>query len=264
MTSSTYEFKKEKLKMLVYGQPGVGKTRLVATASADPRLAPVLMLEAFGNPISIRGYKEKPDIVTVHDMADFNEPYDWLTTGQDPKHPFCQQFGLKPPYKTIIVDSLTEVQRMVIRRITGQNFIGPGDPTPAMQRQGFGQLMGSMLNWAVCFLGLDMNVILTSHEAERQEVAGGIVYKKPLLWGQGGNELAGYCYMVMRLQTALSAEPWTRTIPDNPVTDATQTIGWFCETTKHYAKDQYGIRTDHIIDPTMTEVMNLIEQSIDL
>lgn len=251
----------EQLKMLVYGEPGVGKTRFVSTAAADERLGPCLMLEAKGNPISIRTYAKKPDIVTIREMADFNDPYEWLRDGQDPSHPWCVEHQLHPPYKMVIVDSLTEVQRAVMRVVTGSaKWQHPGDLAPSLERRGFGQLLGTMLNWANFYLELPMHVVLTCHE----RIVGGdgeVKQVVPLLWGQSGNELAGFCFMVMRLLGGLNTPAWMRTWQYDPVTDNTQNVGLFRETLQYYAKDQYGIKVDHLTDPTMSKVADLIEQS---
>lgn len=247
------------LRMMIYGQPGSGKSRLAATAAMDPRLAPCLMLESFGNPIAFRNYPQKPDVVTVRQMSDFNEPYDWLCSGQSPSHVFCQQNGLKPPYKTLIVDSLTEVQRFVTRRVTGvEKAMAPGDLTPALGRQGFGSLLGTMMNWAAFYVKLPMNVVLISHEAGLSET---IQQIRPLLWGQSGNEIAGYCYIVGRLVKGTAGEAWWRKWGVDPFTDSTQNVLVFSETPKYYAKEQYGLSVDHICDPTMSKIADLIEQS---
>jgi len=261
--SQRYVFEDTKLKALIYGQPGSGKTRLSASAAMDKRFGKVLMLEAFGNPISIKDYDPAPDIITIEDIADFNEPYAWLAAGQ-PKDDFCKDFGLKPPYDTLIVDGLTEVQRLVTRKITGIDFTSPGDLTGRMDRQGFGQLLGTMLNWAVHYIQLDMHVILTSLEATRQETQGGLVHARPLLWGQSGNEICGYVYMVVRVVTALAAEKTLYTDGDDPVTVNTHNVAYFSETSKYYAKEQYGLAADfinHLTDPTMGKILDLLERS---
>ena len=68
-----YTAEAEKLKLMLYGQPGSGKTWLAATASEDPRLGRCLMLESFGNPVSLKGKKHIPDIITIEDIKDFKE-----------------------------------------------------------------------------------------------------------------------------------------------------------------------------------------------
>ena len=263
--SKRFEFDVTKgITALIYGQPGSGKTRLSASAALDPkdRWGKVLMLEAFGNPMSIRDYDRKPDIVTIEDMEDFNEPYEWLTGGQPEEHPFCKDFNLTPPYKTVIVDGLTEVQRFVIRKVSGVDFTGPGDLTPLLGRQGFGQLLGTMLNWATHFVklaDLGLNVILTSLEASSEEA--GVAKSKPLFWGQSGGEICGYVLLVIRLTTQLAAPKSLMTHPNDPVYPDSNNVAFFRETTTHYAKDQYYIGIDHLVDPTMANLMDLLERS---
>lgn len=252
-----YDTTEDKLRLMLYGQPGSTKTRTAATAAS---VGKTLMLEAFGNPISIRDYKEKPDIITLEKMEDFNAPYEFLTEGQDPKHPFAIEHKLTPPYDFLVIDGLTEVQRFVTRKVSGADRVDPGTLTPALTRQGFGQLLGTMLNWAVHFFALDMHVIITSLEATQQNDAG-LVHKHPLLWGQSGNEIAGYAYMVARLTNDLVAEKLLLQEKADPVTNETSSVAFFKETPQYYAKDQYGIGVTHMTNPTVGKILDLIEQS---
>ena len=256
-----YQFVDEKLKLLLYGQPGSGKTRTAATAAFDERMGNVLMLEAFGNPISIRDYPKKPDIITIEKMSDFNHPYQWITDGQDPNADFAKELDLKPPYSTLIIDGLTEIQRFVTRRVSGVEYTEPGDLATALTRQGFGQVLGTMLNWAVHFVRLDMNVILTSLEANQVNVDTGITHRHPLIWGQSGNEIAGYMFMVARLTNDLVGARLLMQETVDPVTDETSTVAFFKETPQYYAKDQYGITVSHLTDPTIGKILDLIDQS---
>jgi len=255
--SRRYEFDDEHLKLLIYGEPGSGKTRLAATAAMDERLAPVLMLEAFGNPLSIRDYEKKPDIISLEAMEDFNDPYYWLRDGQDPEDPYCKAFKLNPPYKTLIVDGLTEVQRYVIRKVSGVDNIEPGNLTAALGRQGFGQMLGTMLNWAVHYIQLDMNVILTS--LQHNKTVNDIAFCQPLIWGQSGNEICGYVHAVARLTTQLAAPKRFMGHPDRPVTMDANNVAMFRETATYYAKNQYNVGVEHLVDPIMSDIMDLIE-----
>lgn len=259
--SKKYEFKEEKVKLLLYGAPGSTKTRTAASASLDERFGKVLMLEAFGNPISIRDYKIKPDIITIETMSDFNDPYEWLLNGQDPNAQFAKDYGLVPPYSTLIIDGLTEIQRFVIRKVSGADFVAPGEITSALGRQGFGQLLGTMLNWAVHFVQLDLNIIMTSLEMTQAHPDTGLMHRHPLIWGQTGNEIAGYMFMVVRLTNELVGERLLMSEIKDPIRDDTTSVAFFRETPQYYAKDQYGISVSHLTNPTMGKILDLIDQS---
>jgi len=102
------EIDSEHLKMLIYGDPGTGKTRFVGTAAMDPRTAPVLYLNMGGNPVSMRSYEKKPDMIEIESMADFNPIYKWLKAGQPAGDKLVTDMGLHPPYKTVVMDQLTD------------------------------------------------------------------------------------------------------------------------------------------------------------
>ena len=254
-----YEQANEGMKLLIYGQPGCGKTWLSGSASEDSRFGRALMLETFGNPISLRNKEKMPDILTLEKLEDFNEPYEWLTEGQPTHSPWAKSLGLTPPYGTIIIDGATEVQRFIMRKISGNSVAGPGDLTTAMSRQGFGQLLGTMLNWSIHYFNLaslGINVIITGLEANKQDESM-IVRNSPLFWGQSGNELCGYAYMVMRLSVKLRVDPELKA-DDQIFNDDTYNVGQLVETKRTYAKDQYDCGVTHIINPTMAKVADLI------
>lgn len=253
MTENDVVYVDPLLKMMIYGTPGCGKTTLVGTAAEVEALWPVLYLNAKGNPHVLRHLKNRPDVITIRRMVDFNEPYKWLSDGQDPKDPFAVDLILHPPYKTLVVDAITEVQRHVVRRVVQGETTRPGDLLPLLGRQGFGQLLGTMLNWADAFVELPMNVILVSHEAKGSSdnsVA-------PLLWGQSGMEICSQVLLVMRLVTKLAMPA---NITAKVSKDLVYNVGQVLETVSVYAKDQYDMGTTYIEDPTMQKVMTLIEQ----
>ncbi len=255
-----YKETNEGLKMLIYGQPGCGKTWLAGSAAEDGRFGRVLMLETFGNPVSLRNKERKPDIITMEELEDFNAPYDWITNGQNPTAAFAQEMHLSPPYGTIIIDGTTEVQRFIMKKVTGNELVPPGNLAAAMTRQGFGKLLGTMLNWATHYLNLSslgLNVILTGLEANKQDDTM-LIRNTPLFWGQSGNEICGYAYMVMRLSVALRVDPEIKVLDDSIYSDETFNVGQIVETKRTFAKDQYGCSTKYVINPTMSKVADLV------
>ncbi len=87
---------------LIYGDSGVGKTRLAASAALVADCAPVLLIDIEKGGTSARGFS---NIYTVRPTS-FTE---LANVGRELKK---QQTNGGIQYKTIIVDSLTEAQRL--------------------------------------------------------------------------------------------------------------------------------------------------------
>lgn len=255
----------EGLKMIIYGQPGCGKTWLLGTACDDERFGHVLDLDAYGNPQSLRDRTARPDIIVMEAMEDFNEPYEWLKNGQDSKDQYCKGMKLNPPYKTIFIDSTTEVQRFIAAIINGSLNAEPGKMVGGLGRQGFGQLFGTMMHWSKTMLDLtqppySLNVIFNCHEASKEDEKVGRHFE-PLIWGQSGLELCGYALMVMRLAVRARVDSDIRAGDDAVFADDVFNVGQILPTKSTYAKDQYACGTSHIINPTMSSILDLIERS---
>ncbi len=261
------EFSSPYLKILLYGEYGSTKTRTAATAALDERLSPVLMLNSGGNPIAIRDYEKQPDILTLDDLKEYNIPYEWLAGGQDPDHPFCDKFDLNPPYKTVIVDSVTEVQRMSFSFVTGNTRIGPGDIPQSVEIQHFNKTLGQMVTFARLYYGLPMNVIMTSLEKYDKDEVTGAVMHRPLIWGQASSEIGGYAYIVARLvhraridnKLRMRADQQAKVgIAEDPIDSETVSVALFEPTGKYVAKDQYGVLGPYMVNPTMTKILDAI------
>lgn len=259
------------IKALFYGQPGSGKTRTVATAAQDERLAPVLMLEQGGNPISIRSYTRAPDIVHMDGLAEFNPIYEWLAKGQPADHTVAEKLELNPPYRTLVIDSITEVQRMSFGTVVGTTGTGPGSIPSTAEIQHFNKVLAQMVTFARLFFSLPMNVILTSLERDDKDETTGTIMHKPLLWGQSSGEVSGYAYLVARLVHRARLDNKTKMavdkavelkIVEDPITDTTVSVALFQPSGKYIAKDQYGALGPFMADPTMTKILDKILASM--
>lgn len=251
--------KEEYLKVLLYGQAGSTKTRTAATAALDPRMSPVLMLEQGGNPLSIRSYAQYPTIVHMEKLEEYNPFYEWLSAGQPKDHPVVGHFDLKPPYKTLVIDSITEVQRFSFKMVTGNTKTGPGTIPQSTEIQHFNKVLGQMVTFAHLFFSLPMHVILTSLEREDKDDATGTIMYKPLLWGQSGGEVAGYAYLVARLVHRAKLQGKDLRLVEDAISDDTVSVALFRPTGKYVAKDQYGCMGAYMADPTMSKLLDLLE-----
>lgn len=112
------------LTILLYGDAGVGKSRLAGTCPT-----PRLILDVEGRAHYLPGksvrwdpYKDEPPvagdwdncIVSVHNFDVLARAYSWLNSG---KHPF----------KSVVIDSLTEAQKRYIDKLVGMEQLEQQD-----------------------------------------------------------------------------------------------------------------------------------------
>src|SRR5262245_16845975 len=90
--------------MLVYGEAGAGKTVLCGSASEVEEMAPVLFIDVEAGTLSLRAFYPRVEVVRVESMADMNNVFMALRQGEG-------------GYKTVVLDSLTEIQKFSMNDI---------------------------------------------------------------------------------------------------------------------------------------------------
>ena len=98
------------LNVLVYGKHGCGKTYLACTAADDERSNPVLLIDVEGGSRTAIGF-ENLDIVKPDTWDEITAVRDHLTEGNH-------------EYKTVILDSLTETQSLLLDQLAQTNKSG--------------------------------------------------------------------------------------------------------------------------------------------
>jgi hypothetical protein len=136
-------------KVLIFGPPGHGKTRLLGTLADDERTSPTLFLDFEGGVSSLIG--RDIDVVRVRDWPDFEEAYDLLA---DPK----------TPYKSTAVDSLSETQIGGLLRILEKDK-KRADPDQLAQPD-WGLILVQMRRFVRAFVDLDMHVFMSAVSTE--------------------------------------------------------------------------------------------------
>lgn len=269
---SVYDFDAVTLyKGLHYGPPGSYKTRLAYTATDIPG-ANVLGINSSGNPCSIRDYPNKPLIVNMKDLKDYNQVYAWLAAGQpkDESYLFYRLFAehLKPPYDWIVVDQLTDTQRMsfdvALGRLENNQILLPGDVPAHPTQRTYGAVLAQMTTFARLFYNLPVNVIINALESEPSE---GKYKYGPLLSGQSAQQVAAYAEVVARMMHRQRARGDSRLVerlkkeltPEE--IDDIECVMMLSPSPQWDAKDQYGMGVPYLINPTMQEIMGLIDQT---
>ena len=132
------------LTIVVHGESGVGKSWL-----ADTTPAPRLILDVEGGIRFTPSAKVTWDprvappadaetvVVPVRDLASVQAAYQWLNAG---KHPF----------RSVVIDSLTEMQKRAVDQIAG---------TSAMKLQDYGELLRKMEGMVRAFRDLTMHPV---------------------------------------------------------------------------------------------------------
>jgi len=245
------------LRILLYGVPGSTKTRTAATAALDERLAPALLLNAAGNPVAIRDYDPLPDVINIEELKDVNAPYDWIIKGQKENHPFCKEFSLSPPYKTLIVDQLTDVQRMSFALVTGNTNLAPGSHPTRSGFQQFGAVLGQMVNFTKLYFSLPIDVVMTCLEQAKKNESTGAINYSPLLWGQSNIEVPGYAYVVARLVHRSRLKSRALRVMEDANAETTS-VAFFVPSGTYIAKDQYGALGQWMVDPSIPKMYDKI------
>jgi hypothetical protein len=121
------------LRALFYGPPGVGKTYLCGTAAQVPALLPILWVEVDGGIIAARQVLgtagKRLKVLTVESVQDLNLITEAVTNARS-------------PFKTMIIDSLTEMYAVMMQI----HLATLGRAGQAPQLQDYGAISGRLLS----------------------------------------------------------------------------------------------------------------------
>jgi hypothetical protein len=150
------------------------------------------------------------------------------------------------PYKTYVIDSLTEGQKMSMYSVMTRTV--KGDPArdldiPAQRDWGkSGEMVRRMVR---AFRDLDANVIFTALEASDKDQQTGAVTITPSLPGKLRYEISAFLDEVLYMYTKVEKDGIIRRVLTQP-------------TGKFIAKDRSGKLPQTMDDPSMTEIADLV------
>lgn len=176
-----------RINMLVYGLSGVGKTRLAGSADAVPDLRRTLLIDIEGGTLTLRDIYPDVEAVRVKSWAEMQLVYNALYDG---KHDFT----------TLIVDSLTEVQKLsmdgIMRKLVEEYEERSAD-VPGLREWNIN--LEQTRKFVRAFRDLPMNTIFTALEKSDKNPRTGALKRKPSLSGKLGDEVAGFLDIVAYL-----------------------------------------------------------------
>jgi phage nucleotide-binding protein len=183
------------INMMVYGDYGIGKTVLAASAAAVEGMNPVLVLDYEGGTESLRRTYPNVDVLRITDWDQMQRVYDELhRTG-------CSG------YKTIILDSLTEIQKFSMYAIMEKRVVDAlakgdeADPDVPGMRE-WGKNVEQTRKFVRAFRDLPCHTIFTALSKDDKDPKTGKRKTLPSLSGKVAQEVPAFldvvCYYYIK------------------------------------------------------------------
>lgn len=229
------------LNVLVYGQAGAGKTYLGGTAEDSKFTSPVLFFDVEGGVTTIR-HRKGIDVVPIRSVKELTDRYNTIYKSIDSKTGLIY-------YKTVVVDSLTELADVDMRFIMKQAYdkapdkVDPDVPSP----REWGKVRNHMRTIVRAFRDLPCNVIFTAHVGVQQD-EGMPTLHFPGFSGKLRTEIPGFMDIVGYMSTHAQGGDITRKIQ-------------FTGTQRVVAKDRTASLGDVLENTTIPEMWDLIHSS---
>lgn len=230
------------LNLLVYGEPGAGKTYLAGTALDNKATAPVLFLDVEGGAVTLRKRKNL-DVIQIRTMDQIKQVNDEI---------FKQ--GANTYYKTIIIDSLTELQKLDMRTVQKSEKLKGGDKVDedVPSQRAWGKSGERMRRTISAYKDLPCHVIATCLVGTEYDEANGTTSFYPSLPGKLRGDVPGYFDVV----GFLKAE--SKKVGNETVTIRTLQVA---KTARVVAKDRTDVLGLVIDDPNIPDMWSLIHAS---
>ena len=215
------------LRLCCYGEPGSGKTWFGASAAFDELTAPVLYLEYRSQIASLRSnprYMKAMEngslvILELEEYEELNHAYTFLLKASQleagaplPAGGLWDLFPVSP--KTVIVDSITELQRAEVMRIAGNTAGKFVRDVERPQIQHWGSLLNQFTLLAHLFFQLPYNIVFLGLEAVDYGPKANLsepdrpVGFRLAMQGQAQRQFPAYALTVMRLTRAARNAPY--------------------------------------------------------
>ncbi len=179
----------EYINMLVYGNPGAGKTVLAGSADVVSELRPVLFLDVEGGTFSIRERFPDVEVVRVQTWPDMQRVYDALYKGEH-------------EYQTVVLDSLTEMQKFSMYNIMREVVKEHPDRDPEIPSiREWGKNIEQIRKLVRAFRDLPMNTIFTALATTDKDGKTGQIVTRPSLSGKLAMEVGGFVDIMLYMNT---------------------------------------------------------------
>ncbi len=248
------------LKLLVYGNFGVGKTYLAGTASEVDSMRDVLIINAEAGDLSLAAF-ENVDSITVQNFATLGRINEYLkqhckARDEDDIDRLkaleatvreCDVDDIDEPrkYRTVIIDSLTELEAYCFNQLLGITDTTRLDEDPQSAEWTEYKKNHTMMQRVVrAFRDLPMHVIFTASEQFQQDESKKYKFS-PDLTGKLSKKIQGFMDMVGYLAIGKDGDKTIRRLYVSP-----------SPTGKYDAKHRYqSFKEDYFLNPTIKSIL---------
>lgn len=226
------------LNMLIYGEPGVGKTHLIGTAQDHKATAPVMIIDIDGGISTLRRRKDI-DVVQVRSVAQLVHAYRTLYNA-------IPSDGKKFPYGTVAIDTLSELQSLDLAEVMSafakvNDKIDPDVP----DMRGYGKSASHMREIVRCFRDLPCNTIFAAHSETDRDNSMRLINKIKLV-GKLRVDVPGFLDIVGYYFTEMEGDELARKLQ-------------FVKTETTMAKDRTGAFDALEINPTIPSLWDKLQ-----
>jgi hypothetical protein len=229
------------LNILLYGDSGTGKTTLAGSADEVPSMRPVLFVDIEGGTESLRHSYPEVETIRVTTWREMQALYNELHRGNT-------------GYQTVVLDSLTEIQKFNMYQIMADLITRKGEDDPKVDidvpsMREWGKNLEQIRRFVRAFRDLPMHTIFTALAKSDKDQKTGIVSIKPSLSGKMADEVAAFLDVVVYYY-----------VKDITVDDETVTKRLLLtrKTSQHVAKDRSGRLPVVVEAPTMATLNQLM------
>jgi hypothetical protein len=234
------------MNIFLYGDPGAGKTVLAGSSAAVADMSPVLIGDCEGGAFSLKAFYPEVDVVRIKNTAELVQVYQTLLTTDH-------------GYKTFVLDSLSEVNKMIMGDIMKAVVEEDEERDPDVPSiREWGKLGEQMRRVIRRFRDLPMHTIFTALLNEEQD-AKGRVKKNPMLSGKLKKEVAGFMDIVLFVYAKHVKVNLLTGEPDQDGEEGLHRFVLSSSTDEFICKDRSSLMPEVMLDPTMTKIHTLIQ-----
>ncbi len=228
------------LNVLVYGEPGAGKTFLIGTAQDHPDTRPTLVLDIDGGTVTLRDRKDI-DVISIRSIAELEKTYQMLHNSIDPETGEIY-------YKTVAIDSITELQKLDMEDImTELTSRRPDLDKDVPSQREWGKSANHMRKIVRAFRDLPCNTIMTALATTDKDDHNVVTYY-PSLPGKLRAEVPGFLDIVGYLYTISEDDELVRKLQ-------------VAKTRRIIAKDRTGRLGNVVENPSIPIMWELIRSA---